>query len=82
MKALWKNTVLLYVVLNVFLDTYDTSELRNYVENRNEDKVIGVDANSQLPSNGLQNVSNFLLILLLSCKLLVNKHSVRFLSNI
>ena len=78
MKAFWKNIMLLYVVLNVFLDTYDTSELMSYNEDRKEDKVPDVNANSQLrnqPKEEAQNVSNFRLMLLLSCKLLVNKHS-------
>ena len=77
MKGFWNNIGLLYIVLNVLLDTYDTSELMSYNEDSKENKVSNVEANGQLrisPEGELQNVSKFWLMLLVSLKLLV-KHS-------
>ena len=77
MKGFWNNIGLLYIVLNVLLDTYDTSELMSYNEDSKENIVSNVEANGQLrisPEGELQNVSKFWLMLLVSLKLLV-KHS-------
>lgn len=62
MKGFWNNIGLLYIVLNVLLDTYDTSELMSYNEDSKENIVSNVEANGQLrisPEGELQNVSKF-----------------------
>lgn len=62
MKGFWNNIGLLYIVLNVLLDTYDTSELMSFNEDSKENKVSNVEANGQLrisPEGELQNVSKF-----------------------